>query len=219
MGLLILCAVFTGTSCMQEQQEEEKGINIQKDADGDINIKIEGSGDLAKALKEAKDALGEAKESIGNVKITDENGEEVEPVDFRELKAMLPRSAAGLSRTDASGQKSGMFGLKVSTAEGLYKDGNKRIKVNIADGGGIGGLVKGMADWSTIEIDSESDNGYEKTTTIDGHKAFVKWEDNRQKGQIAVIVNDRFVVSIEGKNVTMDDLEEVLDDIDLDELG
>ena len=111
-----------------------------------------------------------------------------------------------------------MFGLKISTAEAVYKDGDERIKINIVDGGGIGGLVKGMADWSTIEIDKESDKGYERTTTINGYKAFVKWESRYQKSSIALIIKDRFIVTLEGKNIDIDNLEGVLDDIDLNDL-
>ena len=96
--VVIFCFFFVLTGCMNDPNDGEKDITIQTEEDGDINIKVEGSGGLTKAFQEAKDALGEAKESIGNIKIKDEDGKEVESVDFRDLKALLPNRAAGIKK-------------------------------------------------------------------------------------------------------------------------
>lgn len=221
LSLFALCLSFSFMSCFSDNAEEDKGnISVKTDENGEINIKIDKDGELQEAFKDVGEAMKKASESIGNINlnIEDENGEKVEVVNFRSLKELLPNRVGGIKRTDSSGQKTGALGFKISTAEGKYKDGNQSININIVDAGGIGMLVKSMADWSTIEIDKESDNGYERTTTIDGHKAFVKWDERNQKGQISVIVKERMIVNIEGRNVSMDDLEEALDDIDLDDL-
>ena len=144
----------------------------------------------------------------------------VDPVDFRELKEMLPATAAGLERTEATGEKNGAMGFSLSQAEGKYKDGEASMTVNIVDTGGVGGMaMMGMAAWAMAEVDKETATGYEKTTRIDGNKAYEKYDNERQNGELGVLVGDRFVVTVTGRKVTMDQMMATLDDIDLGKLA
>lgn len=189
-------------------------INITDDNGNKVNIDNEG---IEEAAKLFGTKINEAVNNI-NININDKEGDKIETVSFRELKKLLPYEVAGVERIEAGGQKSGMFGLKVSTAEAKYEEGNKWAKVTIVDVGGIGMAIRRFADWSTMEIEKETRDGYEHTTEIDGHKAFIKWNNNSQRGEINVIVKDRFIINIEGKNIDIEDLEEVLEDIDLSDL-
>ena len=112
----------------------------------------------------------------------------------------------------------GGFGIKVSNAEGEYEEGDKRIEMNIMDTGGLGAAMMSFAAWSTIEVDREDDNGYERTTVVDGHKAFEKYEKNSGRYELAMIVDDRFVITLNGKNVDMKDLKKGAKDVDLGKL-
>src|SRR5262245_12359640 len=47
-------------------------------------------------------------------------GARVEPVNFRELKALLPEELPGFKRTDAKGEKAGAMGMVVSQASADY---------------------------------------------------------------------------------------------------
>ncbi|GAB2780021.1 hypothetical protein GCM10027275_24440 [Rhabdobacter roseus] len=145
----------------------------------------------------------------------------VEPVDFRKLKEFLPTEAGGLPRTEASGEKNGAMGFSLSQAEGKYSDANgeSTIDIDLLDTGGIGGMaMMGMAAWALAEVDKETARGYEKTTKIDGHKAFEKYNTEDKSGELNVLVGDRFIVNVKGYNVTMDQLKGSLSDIDLKKL-
>jgi type II secretory pathway pseudopilin PulG len=83
-----------------------------------------------------------------------QNKEPVEPIDFRKLKELLPATAAGLSRTEATGKKNGAMGMM------------------------------GLAAWSIAEVDKETATGYEKTTKIDGNKAYEKYDNDQKDGEI-----------------------------------
>jgi hypothetical protein len=80
----------------------------------------------------------------------------------------------------------------------------------------VSGIV-GLATvaWSRAEIDSETETGYEKTTTFSGHKAFEKFDTAGKDGQLSILVGGRFVVEVEGSNVTMDQLKTAAGQIDL----
>jgi len=76
-----------------------------------------------------------------------------------------------------------------------------------------------LAAWSKLDVDRETDDGYERTTTFDGHKAYEKYNDKRKRGEINLIVNSRFIVQVEGRGVEMDELKRAIKKIDLDDLA
>lgn len=144
----------------------------------------------------------------------------VETVDFRELKGMLPATLGGLKRTEANGEKNSAMGITVSTAEGRYSSGDdKSISLKLADIGNVNGIA-GMAAyaWATHEIDRESDNAYEKTTTYKGYKALEKYNKQNKSGEFSVLVGGRFVVGADGNNVSMDALKAAVGSVDLRKL-
>ncbi len=146
---------------------------------------------------ELTDAMKKVQESVEKLK----DGEAVEVVDFRELRDLLPERLAGMKRASTSGEKTGAMGFNVSTAEATYEDGDSRLEVKITDAAGVGMALLGLAAWSTVEIDRESDDGYERTTLIEGHKGFEKYDRNTRRGELSLIVAERFIVNIEGRDV------------------
>ncbi len=178
----------------------------------------------------SKDAEEEAKEEPKNgLEALQKLGEEAErmskegpkeTVDPKLLKELLPADADGLKRKEASSEKSAAMGFGVSTAKASYRDDNGQdIDVNITDVAGMGVALMGMAAWSMASIDKETETGYEKTTEYKGHKAFEKYNTQSKNGEISVIVANRYIVQVEGRDVEMDKIKSVLDDIDLDKLA
>lgn len=172
-------------------------------------------------IKEAKEDLGDAFKNVGEALSSlkkKHNIEEKDPVNFRELKDLLPNSISGLEQVDIEGQTSGILGMKISTAKANYEDDDASLEVKIIDIAGVGKLASKLADWSTIDIDKEGKNGYERTTTIDGYKAYEKYDARRQKGKIAMIVDDRFIIDVEGRDITERQLRKALDAISIRKL-
>ncbi len=145
------------------------------------------------------------------------NEEPKEVVDAKLLKELLPEEAAGLARKSAESEKVGAMGFMVSKAEARYKNDDSSIEVNIIDVAGTGALM-GMAAWSMVDMDKETENGYEKTTTYKGNKAYEKYNSKNKDGEMAVIIGKRFVVSVKGRNIEMDKIKDTIDDIDLGKL-
>jgi hypothetical protein len=125
------------------------------------------------------------------------------PVGAGELKAMLPADADGLRRTNARGEKTGAFGANVVQATGEYGDGEgPRVKINITDLAAMGpfGALAGFG-WMQTEVDSEGDHGYERTTEQGGFKTLEKYTNASRSGTITVVVGNRFIVEVEGRNI------------------
>ncbi len=125
------------------------------------------------------------------------------PVGAGELKAMLPADADGLRRTNARGEKTGAFGANVVQATGEYGDGEgPRVEINITDLAAMGpfGALAGFG-WMQTEVDSEGDHGYERTTEQGGFKTLEKYTNASRSGTITVVVGNRFIVEVEGRNI------------------
>jgi hypothetical protein len=151
-----------------------------------------------------------------------QNGaQRVEPVNFRELKALLPEALLGYKRTEAKGEKAGAMGVVVSQASADYDgEGGARIDIKLVDVGNLAGpLALGMAGWASVEIDRETETGYEKSTVLGGNKAFEKYDTKSKRGEVKVLVGNRFIVEVRGRNVSIDDLKAAAGKLDLGKLA
>jgi uncharacterized protein YceK len=171
--------------------------------------------------QEASKSTVEALQQFADKAKDMQNKEPVDPVDFRKLKELLPEKAAGLARKESSGEKNGAMGFTISRAEAKYADeSNTSVHVEIFDTGGVAGVATmALAAWTMADIDKETDNGYEKTTKIEGYKGYEKYNNESKSGEINVLVGDRFVVNVNGDNLTMDQIKSILKDINLDKLA
>jgi hypothetical protein len=113
------------------------------------------------------------------------------------------------------------FTLSHATARYESADGGQSIDADISDFGGIGMGMMAMAAWSMAEFDRTTQDGYERTTTFDGHKALEKETryDDRVDTELTVIVDNRLIVQLTGTGVDMDRLHDAARDIDLDDLA
>jgi len=206
-SLLVACGGNQQTNEEEPTREEssnDKGLTI---SDGDTEINIDS--------KEMEDAVNSLKDAF----TTKKDGKEIEVVDFRELKKLMPDRISGMKQTSSTGEKTGMLGFKFATAQAEYEDGDQSLDMSITDVAGIGILTASMAAWTNMDMDRETENGYERTTKIDGHPAFEKWDGDRKRGELSVFVDDRFIITIEGQNIAEKDLRKALDGINLNRLG
>ncbi|TDE11658.1 hypothetical protein [Dyadobacter psychrotolerans] len=167
--------------------------------------------------KSAADALQQFADKAKDM----QTREKVDPIDFRKLRELLPEEIAGFKRTEASGEKNGAMGFTISTADARYKgDNDASIHLEILDTGGVAGVATmAMAAWTMADIDKETDTGYEKTTSLEGYKAFEKYDSQNKSGELNLLVADRYVVNVNGNNVTMEQMKSILGDLDLDKLA
>lgn len=214
IGLLVLGLVAASGACGGDDGSER------------FSQAREAAGDFARAADAMKESAEEMAEAA-------REGVTVEPVDFRRLRDLLPESVAGMARENAGGETSGAMGMRISKAEATYRydetvgSGDRRrpgsIGITITDAGALGGLgTMGIAAWAAVEIDRESDRGYERTTEHGGHPAHEKFERTGEgelgRGEMQVMVAKRFIVEVRGSRVTMEQVKDAMGSIDLDAL-
>ena len=183
------------------------------------------SSESTQAGSEPPANLGDALQAAGNAmqafNQAASGGKTVEPVDFRQLKELLPESVDGMQRAEVSGEKSTALGMTISKAEARYIGEDRRvIDVTISDIGTVGGLASlALYAWTNNEIDKESPTGYEKTTMFQGNKAYEKYNKRDHSGEMGVLIDKRFVVEAKGGGVSMEDLKGMLTKLDLGKLA
>ena len=199
-------------ACGSDQQDSDQTETNATDDGGNGSITIESDdGNVTINADNLEDAIKQATESMGG-------DPDAEVMNFRDLKAILPDRLLRMDRTEHTGETTGAFGMKFSTAEATYEEDDRRLKVTIMDAVKMGVAQLGISMWAQVDIDRESDDGFERTTTINGDKAYEKYNSRTGDSELALFYKGRYLVSLDGRNLDMDDLHDALDDIDLDDL-
>jgi hypothetical protein len=200
--ILSILFILWGCGKSSENQTDEKQKTESEDKTG---------------IKSLDDFVDNMKEVQKNM----EEGKKHEVVDFRELKALLPESIGDLKRKNAQGEKNSSMGFTISHAEADYsnEDGSQNIDIEITDLAGASGLAGFAAwGWAMVDIDKETETGYEKTTKYKGHKAYEKYDNEYQDGSIEVLVSGRYMVSVQGNNVPIEMVKNAINEIDIGKL-
>jgi len=171
------------------------------------------------AMKQGADAMAAASAMVGAMMGGDGKGA-VEPVDFRELRELLPEAIGSLKRGEASGERAAAAGMKMSHAQARYGNGEgTRLRLKITDAGSMSGFAGlASAGWAMVDIDRESDKGYEKTSIVNGRRMHEKWNAKDKRGEVDMIVGGRFIIEIRGNGIEMKDLKQAINSIDLKKL-
>jgi hypothetical protein len=124
---------------------------------------------MGEAMKKMGEALGAA------------TGKKVTPVDFRELKALLPEALPGMKRTRAEGERAAAMGINISKAEGEYQKEGSSVHINLMDMGTLSGMAAmATVGWAMAEIDKETETGYEKNLHLPRVQVSREYNRNEQ---------------------------------------
>ena len=188
-----------------------------------------GKSDEQKAAEAAAKQMGEALAAAGAAGATGAAaaagalaaGKATDAVDFRVLKELMPEEINGMPRTSSDGEKNSAMGFTMSRAEARYETqgSNASIRIEISDAGAMTGMAAMAAfAWASMDVDRESETGYEKTTTIKGYRGYEKVDRQTNFAELSILVGGRFMVELEGNEVGIDGLKAALDKIDLGKL-
>ncbi len=109
--------------------------------------------------------------------------------------------------------------MTFSTAEAKYEDDDGKVYIiKVIDTGGFGMGIMSMAAWSMANIDKEDDNGYERTSKLEGHKSYEQFRKSSGKSELSVIAYERFIVSGECRKCDMKSLKKIIKKMSLEDL-
>jgi len=141
-------------------------------------------------------------------------------IHFRQLKELLPAEYAGMKRSNVEAGKNAAFGMNISYAEATYSKDQSRITVKLQDISSMGQFMR-MAQfaWANNEMERETDDGYERTTKIEGFPAQESYRSDSKSGELQIMVGERFIVEADGNGVTMEQIKGLLNAIGLKKLS
>jgi hypothetical protein len=223
MGLTALFVVAVLAACgkTSEQQAKEDAAKQLTDAGKQME---QAAKDMEAAAKKGGEGMAEAMAKMGMAVggavtgAAKSVGSAVEPVDFRELKNLLPDGIGAMKRKSSEGEKGGGFGIVVSHAEARYEGDGGSVHLKITDPGNLSGLAAMAAMWMNLELDKETDTGYEKTGTANGRRFHEKYDRGSKSGEYTVVVGNRFLVEVDGHGVDMPTMKKAIDQVNLAKL-
>jgi len=179
-----------------------------------------------KESKKIKDELSNTKEVIKNAsKVADESENMQEkmtglqkktPLSKAQFEKWLPKTVIDLPLTSSTVNT--IVGM--GSCSGSYRIGNKRIRVMVIDGAGkIGSDAVGSYMFSsTMEYNEDNDSRYTKTKVIDGIKVKETYHKSNGDYNVSTFYGNRFAVDIETKEVSYEELEQIIKTLNLSEL-
>jgi hypothetical protein len=221
-ALFVVAALAGAAACGKsaaEKQAEEAAAQAAKAAEAATQMAEaatkagEAAGkDMAKGMEDfAKAMSGMAGAFAGG------DGKLVEPVTFQALQTTLPE-VSGWEMRKPRGQRM-TAPVPFSESEARYTKGDSRVDVKVVDSGFAPLLI---APWSMMlaaGYSRETSEGYEKAVTVQGQPAFEKWNSERKDGELNILVNKRFLVTIDGNDIaSTETLHEFAGRIELEKL-
>jgi len=130
------------------------------------------------------------------------------------LESFLPEPLKGWSAQEASSQAAGaaMFGGGI-TVERKYTKDSSSISISIITDSP---LMQGMMMMFSNPMFAASDGG--KLERIGRQKAIVKFDPNSKQGEIKIVVANRYLVLIDGREISKEDMKEYAKAIDFKKL-
>jgi len=131
------------------------------------------------------------------------------------LENYLPEPLSGWNADKATSQTagSGMFGGGIATSR-IYNKGASKVTIEIITDSPI---MQSMMGIFTNPMFATSDGG--KLERINREKAIVKYNEKRERGEITIVVDKRFLVKVEGTKVSEDELKAYAKAIDFKKLS
>ena len=143
---------------------------------------------------------------------------QAKPVDFELLKSLLPEMS-GWTRTRPRGEQMNTP-FAISNAKAHYTMGESTMDIEITDSALNQMIFAPFAMFMASGYEERSDDGYKKAGTIAGSPGFESWEKDANRGEVTVIVANRFVVQATGRRVAnINPVKKAVETIDLAKLA
>lgn len=168
---------------------------------------IESSGkaaDPAAAGKAVAEALGAMAAATGGR----------EPLPAELLKAALPESIGDMKRSSFESQGGAAMGIKGSTVRAEYGSGDRTVKLEIMDVGGLAGLMA-MAGWMNITGEKENDREVERI--YKSGKRTIKEHLSKSDGRAGytVVLENGVIVEGSGRGVDLAGMKKIVEGLNL----
>ena len=187
--VLMMAIVAVGlVACGRSPAEQQAGEQVQKGAES-----------LAKNAEGMAKGFEELAKGLSAMAGGDPNAKPVEPLSIDALRSALPE-LPGWERGKPTGERM-TSPVNYAEAEVTFTKGDARITQKIVDSALNQMLVAPFAMFLSVGYEKQTENGYEKGVKIGEYPGWEKWDSERKNGELNAIVNKRFIVQLEGRDI------------------
>jgi hypothetical protein len=198
MGIALMLALSIGCGKSEEQKAAERAAEETKKAAEALATAAQKSAEVA--TKEGLSAAAKALEGFaGAMAGTGPDGKPVQAVSFQALQSTFP-DVPGWQRAEPTGERM-TTPISFSQAEVDYTKDKSRVEIKIVDSAFSQMLIAPWSMFLTSGYEKQTSSGHEKSVNVAGHPGFEKWNSRRNSGELNLVVNKRFLVTIEGNNI------------------
>ena len=120
-------------------------------------------------------------------------------VEFGKLIALLPE-VNGWTRSKPKGEQVSVGGA-MSVAKAEYQKGDASIDLEITDSSFNQLVLSPFTMFLAAGYSERSGDDYSKSAPVAGNPGFEKWTNSARRGEVTVVVANRFIVQATGRNV------------------
>ena len=211
----VLAALGSMAACGRSEQARndeatrqiEKGAQqVQRGAGTMAEGARQGSAEMAEGLQQMAQGLRQMAQ------------ESATPVPVESLIALLPE-IPGWTRSEPRGE-SVTAPMAHSRAEARYTTGESRLTLAIADTALSGILTAPLAMFLKSGYAERDGDGFKRATTVAGHPGVEDWNTPSKRGEVTVLVADRFVIKATAHDVpSIDVVRKAVETVDIGKLA
>lgn len=198
IGIALTLALSIGCGKSDEQKAAEQAAEDTKKAAEELAKAAEKTAQAA--TNEGLSAAAKALEGFaGAMAGTGPDGKPAQAVSFQALQTVLPE-VAGWERAEPTGERM-TTPVSFSQTEVDYTKGDSRVQLKIVDSAFSQMLIAPWSMYMATGYEKQSSSGTERSVNVGGHPGFERWNKRNKDGELNLVVNKRFLVSIEGNNI------------------
>ena len=187
----MLAAAVLTVAC-GKSEEEKRAEEAAKAAEQTAQSAEAAASEAAKGLEAMAKGLEQMAGGGGT-------GKQAEPVKLQDLLATLPQLDGWEQQKPEGERMTSPFATANAKATYIRTDAN--VDIEVVDSAFNQMLLAPVSMFLTAGYSKESTTGYEKSTTVNGHPGWEKWDSEIKAGELHALVGKRFLVSIEGDNI------------------
>lgn len=179
--------------------------------------KVKDATNAAEGLKNYAEGM---KESASKMEGRKAKGDTI-AMPYKDLQKLLPSDIAGYTKEgDPKGESVNMVGMSYSTASQIYKNGEAEITVNIMDyNASYAAFGAATAMFATgFSVDNDDEHVGAVDLGITGVKAWEEIKKKEKRSTVIAGINDRFLITAEGRNVENDAVKNAVKSVDFGKL-
>ncbi|MCR4395282.1 MAG: hypothetical protein NUW07_00935 [Candidatus Saccharicenans sp.] len=154
-----------------------------------------------KAVSQTETSAEEAQKTVSK----SEEVKKIEAVDFKVLEEWLP-DKDGWAKSNVKGQQFSYGEAQTSMAEADYVSGSTRVHIQILDSAGYNWTIGQFLTMVQTGFTFKDDNHYVKTVKINNCPGVEEYNYQRKKGQLSVLIKDRFLITMTAENSANNDI-------------